>query len=917
VTVSNLPSTQGKTQSAVVHLRTVTTEPTIVERAKDLQKALSTETLSLFAQQRSAAAGDEADTGAGWKALLSLFQSNSRDELVTLLGFSKAEVAARVAEAVASLKATARAKSPIEQDVADSKPFEPSVVSFAEPLADEATPSEVSATTDATGPTEQGDGESTTTAPSLFGDEQPATPQTDATADFFSSMGLARNAGADQMEVPHTDYPADSSVAATIASRPSSAMSELKATTFRIYPRDESETDRLVTKALVLGDFESAVSLCLSTDRFADALLLAVKGGPELLQRTQKEYFERRTASHPYLRLFQSVVTDDLADIVQNADLQEWQEIFVVLCTFASQEEFAGLTEQLGQRLEFASSLARASDGPDTETLRKNATLTYLAAGKLERLVNIWIEELAEEEKRVLEDPESADESRYNAHAHALQTLIEKVIVFRSAIKYDDADLALAAAPGATRTYKLGALYERYFEYADLLATQGLVKEAVAFIKLTPGDYAGSPGTQIDFATGRDRLLAAAGVSAAVAAAAPVAPARVPPQPVYGGYNVPPPAQPAYPQQSNGSGLGYSTGHALPPTPYTLGGGAPPAPPSGLYTPASVPTQAPPPGPYTPSAPIASAAPPAPGPYGYSAGQYGVMGSGPNHIPGSGPYRPPQPAFQPAQPAQPPVPPPKRGPVPGWNDAPVIPERRAGAGSASKPGTPAPIMSPFLNAGPPSLAGPGSPQVASGGLPPPPRSGSAAGFQGPPPRGGMGLPPPSRPPTNPPPPGGRLPPGPPPPAGTPGGAPPMRGHMAPPQGGFAPPAQAGPYAQQQPMGQPGMQAPPPPSGPYAPPPGAQGAPPPSNPYGAPANAQPGPYGPPPGAQPGPYGPPAGAQGGMPPPPGGGPPPPGAGGPPPPPGGPASGPPRSSSLRTKPGPPPPKYREPRSSRLGCH
>jgi protein transport protein SEC31 len=59
---------------------------------------------------------------------------------------------------------------------------------------------------------------------------------------------------------------------------------------------------------------------------FADAILLAVCGGLKLL-RTQKAYFERRTTALPYLRLFQSIVTNDLSDIVQNADLQEWKEI--------------------------------------------------------------------------------------------------------------------------------------------------------------------------------------------------------------------------------------------------------------------------------------------------------------------------------------------------------------------------------------------------------------------------------------------------------------------------------------------------------------------------------------------------------------------------------------------------------------
>ena len=77
----------------------------------------------------------------------------------------------------------------------------------------------------------------------------------------------------------------------------------------------------MVTAAAVLGDFGSAVSLCLSAERYADAVLLAGKGGLELLNNTQKAYFEEHMANLPYLRLFQSIVTEDLADIVQNADL--------------------------------------------------------------------------------------------------------------------------------------------------------------------------------------------------------------------------------------------------------------------------------------------------------------------------------------------------------------------------------------------------------------------------------------------------------------------------------------------------------------------------------------------------------------------------------------------------------------------
>ena len=115
--------------------------------------------------------------------------------------------------------------------------------------------------------------------PSLFGDDSLiGTPQGDAAADFFESIGTARSAEDDNIRVPRHNYPLDSSVAAEISSRLSSVASEtLKDKTFRIYPNNESETERLVTKALVLSDFKSAVSLCLSADRFANAILPAVK----------------------------------------------------------------------------------------------------------------------------------------------------------------------------------------------------------------------------------------------------------------------------------------------------------------------------------------------------------------------------------------------------------------------------------------------------------------------------------------------------------------------------------------------------------------------------------------------------------------------------------------------------------------
>lgn len=52
-----------------------------------------------------------------------------------------------------------------------------------------------------------------------------------------------------------------------------------------------SDVDGLITQALLTGNFEGAVELCLHDNRMADSIILAIAGGPELLEKTQKKYF--------------------------------------------------------------------------------------------------------------------------------------------------------------------------------------------------------------------------------------------------------------------------------------------------------------------------------------------------------------------------------------------------------------------------------------------------------------------------------------------------------------------------------------------------------------------------------------------------------------------------------------------------
>ena len=100
--------------------------------------------------------------------------------------------------------------------------------------------------------------------------------------------------------------------------------------------------------------------------------------------------------------------------------------------------------------------------------------------------------------------------SYYSAHAHSLQTFMEKVTVFLSAIKYKDDDLTQTSLGGdePAKIYNFVCLYDHYIEYVNLLSSRWLVKQAVAFLKFTSPGYKGS-SSGTDLGAERDRLIAA------------------------------------------------------------------------------------------------------------------------------------------------------------------------------------------------------------------------------------------------------------------------------------------------------------------------------------------------------------------------------------------------------------------------
>ncbi|XP_030341599.1 protein transport protein Sec31B isoform X3 [Strigops habroptila] len=224
------------------------------------------------------------------------------------------------------------------------------------------------------------------------------------------------------------------------------------------------DTDGLISQALLLGNFEGAVQLCMRAERFADAIILAIAGGENLLKETQKRYFAKQKTKLSLL--LSSIVQQNWQDIVCTCDLQSWKEALAILLTYSKHEDYTQLCDMLGARLESEGDAALSND----------ACLCYISSGNVERLVECWVK------------------NHETSSPLALQDLIEKVMVLSRSIEMLRGTAGPAPGP---------VLAERITQYASLLASQGCLAAAM--------DYLPSSSKELLIEQLRDRLFHAQG----------------------------------------------------------------------------------------------------------------------------------------------------------------------------------------------------------------------------------------------------------------------------------------------------------------------------------------------------------------------------------------------------------------------
>eukprot|EP00977_Amphora_coffeiformis_P021084 scaffold8828_cov204-Amphora_coffeaeformis.AAC.5 len=222
-------------------------------------------------------------------------------------------------------------------------------------------------------------------------------------------------------------------------------------------PDDNTETvvskapaDDLVQQALTVGDFTAAVDACFKVHNYADALLLASCGGGELWASTQQRYLQ--ASARPYVPTVQAILQSNMAELVEMADLTQWQQTLALLSTYGTSNEFPQLCKALGQRIQDAGDHATAS-------------LCFICAMDFEAVVTYWKAEM------MSDAGDGANGDNFDVDSidwRLLHDFCTQVSILQQACPH-------AALPQDAA--------QLFTQYAKLLADEGLLAAAAAYAK--------------------------------------------------------------------------------------------------------------------------------------------------------------------------------------------------------------------------------------------------------------------------------------------------------------------------------------------------------------------------------------------------------------------------------------------------
>ncbi|KAK3871526.1 hypothetical protein Pcinc_023333 [Petrolisthes cinctipes] len=370
-------------QSRSVQVAQVVTEQGLVDRSSKLEEALSQPQFASYCQEKAQLATHPRDQVL-WQYISANFEASPRAKYTELLGYTSTQVSARL-----------HPQAPSTQDMEGVS---------AEVLADKmASLGTTASSTGSLDPSEQFE-------MIASGQSFDKTPETET----------AEGEG-------ETD-----------SSEPTPVTLDV------IEEESESGHQGLITQALLIGDLESAVELCLSDRFYPHALALAAHAGADLFTKTRDSVL--RGVGGGIGALVGAVVRGDLASIISTCKLASWKEALTAILTYSTDAQFSTLAESLGERLE--------SQG-DADALL-SAMVCYVCAGSLDKFVSCWV--------------------KTNPDAHKpsdLQDLVEIIMGLQR---------SLSAAGRPTNLSEGSTVSSLLCQYASLLAAQGALNTAVSYL---------------------------------------------------------------------------------------------------------------------------------------------------------------------------------------------------------------------------------------------------------------------------------------------------------------------------------------------------------------------------------------------------------------------------------------------------
>lgn len=223
----------------------------------------------------------------------------------------------------------------------------------------------------------------------------------------------------------------------------------------------DSEKEDNISKDLIKGNFDSAISKSLENDLLLEALVMALDSTDETVKDIVKNtYFAKYANKSSLSRIMYSTQKKDIEDMVDNLNIDQWKYTVKAIYNYFQDDQTKKneLLVKLGERLL-------------DNNMRQDALIIYFAANSLDKVSSIWIKEFNSMEDNLKEQKKTV----YEAHSECLTEFIEKFTVLSSFL-------------GGNLVINSDELISKFLEFVNLTSASGNFDLASAFLENLPGD---------------------------------------------------------------------------------------------------------------------------------------------------------------------------------------------------------------------------------------------------------------------------------------------------------------------------------------------------------------------------------------------------------------------------------------------